>query len=99
MSDYSTLSYKAIKRYLDCGEIVIDPFNPKNLNTSSYDVTLGPWFYREQIVRDECISNVYNIYSEDHVKRVWGEAQYAKPYSYYKQHGILLENIKDDELL
>lgn len=99
MTNYSTLSDKAIKRYMEKGEIVIEPYNDKNLNTSSYDVTLGPWFYREQIVQDECVSNIYNIYSEDHVKRVWGEAQHAKPYSYYKQHGIVLENIDDNELL
>lgn len=43
----SLLSDKAILRYREQGKIVIHPFNPDNLGTSSYDVTLGPYFFRE----------------------------------------------------
>lgn len=28
------------------GELVIDPFLPESLNPSSYDLSLGPWFWR-----------------------------------------------------
>lgn len=97
MNNYSILSNTAIIRYLKMGEIVISPFNIKNLNTSSYDVTLGPYYFREQIRKEEWVSDIYNIYSEDHVKRIWGEPLYAKPYSYYKDQGIILENIHDDD--
>lgn len=97
ISPQSTLSDKAILRYMKEGEIIIDPFNINNLGTSSYDVTLGEWFYREQELKEEWVSSIYNIYSEENVKRVWGVAQQAKPYSYYRDHGIILENIDPDE--
>lgn len=96
-AQYSVLSDKMIRRYREIGEIIIEPFNEKNLKTNSYDVTLGEWFFREQVVQDEWVGNVYNIYSEQHVNRVWGEPQQAKPYSYYREHGLILENIKPDE--
>lgn len=92
----SVLSNKAIRKFRDEGEIIIEPFNEKNLNTSSYDVTLGEWFFREQ-QRDQWESHIYNMYSEENVKRVWGEPQKALPYKYYKEKGIFLENIKDDD--
>ena len=99
MSDYSLLNNKQILDYRAKGEIVIEPYDPKRLNTASYDVTLGEWFFREQPLSEDwgSDSNIYNIYSEDHVRRVWGEPQQAKPYSFYKSKGIYLENISDDD--
>jgi len=99
MSDYSLLNNKQILEYRDKGEIIIEPFDMRQLNTASYDVTLGEWFFREQPLNEDwgADSNIYNIYSEEHVKRVWGEPQKAKPYSYYKSKGIYLENIYDDD--
>jgi hypothetical protein len=43
----SLLSDKAILRYRQQGKIVIEPFTLDNLSTTSYDVTLGPFFFRE----------------------------------------------------
>jgi dCTP deaminase len=54
--------------------IVIVPFDPANLSTSSYDVTLGDTFYREQEVQWK---DFYNMYSEKDVKKVWGEPEKA----------------------
>lgn len=82
---------------MDKGEIIIDPFNLKNLNTSSYDVTLGEYYFREQHHKEDYISSIYNIYSKEHVKRVWGDPLQAKPYSYYKNQGIILENISEND--
>jgi dCTP deaminase len=96
-AQYSVLSDKTILKYRDRGEIVIEPFNNRNLNPNSYDVTLGSWFFREQVLQDEWIGNIYNVYSQDHVARVWGEPQQAKPHSYYMEHGLTLENIRPDE--
>lgn len=92
-SKYSTLSDQAILRYLSDGEIVIYPFNEKNLGTSSYDVTLGNCYFREQDVD----SSIYNIYSKEMVNKVWGSPQYAKKYSYYNEQGIILDNINLEE--
>ncbi len=98
-SIHSVLSDKAILRYIEHGEVIIEPFNPRNLNTSSYDVTLGPYFFREQDSSHDQVSNIYNMYSETDVKKVWGEPQQAKPYSFYKEKGITLENISDNNNL
>jgi dCTP deaminase len=40
------LSDVAIKRHMEYGSIVIEPFRPERLNTDSYDLELGPYFYR-----------------------------------------------------
>lgn len=99
MAQYSLLNNKQILEYKDKGEIIIEPFDNRQLNTASYDVTLGEWFFRSQKITDEWgpNSNIYNIYSEEHVKRIWSTPQQAKPYSFYKEKGIILENIKDDD--
>ena len=41
--------------------------------------------------------DLYNMYSKDGVKMVWGKAMQAKTYKEYKQDGYELENIKDTE--
>jgi dCTP deaminase len=40
------LSDAAVLRHLDYGSVVIDPFDPRRLNTDSYDLELGPFFWR-----------------------------------------------------
>ena len=59
------------------GSIVIEPFNRKNLATSSYDVTLGEYYFTEK--HPKHFENIYNIYDKSHVDRVWGvEANRAR---------------------
>lgn len=36
------LSGKEILKRVDCGDIIIDPFDPKKLNPNSYNLTLAP---------------------------------------------------------
>lgn len=69
------LSNENILKAIEEGEVIIDPFDQKNLNTSSYDVTLGDLYYREQPID----SRIFNIWSEDHVNRVWGNPIRALP--------------------
>ena len=71
----SAVSNKRVKDAMADGRIVIEPFNPSYLSTSSYDVCLGRYYYREQ--RPEFDANVFNIYNQEHVKRIWGEPQEA----------------------
>ena len=40
------LSNRGIRRYMDHGSVVIDPFRPERLNTDGYDLELGPHFWR-----------------------------------------------------
>ncbi len=64
------LSNKRILEAMEKGSIVIDPFIPENLATSSYDVTLGEWFFAEQ--PPQHFQNIYNVYDKNHTDRVWG---------------------------
>jgi dCTP deaminase len=103
MAKYSLLNNKQITDYMASGEILIEPFNDKQLNTNSYDVTLGEWYFRENtnVLYEEwgANSNIYNTFDEDHIKRIWGEPMQAKPYLNYKKKGIFLKNIRDDDLI
>jgi len=72
-TNYSLLSNKAIVKYINNGLITVYPFVPENLSTSSYDVTLGEYYFRENRLDDDTNKNpIYNIYSESMVRKVWG---------------------------
>ncbi len=65
------LSDKKILEYKKKGLVVIEPFIRENLSTSSYDVTLGEWYFREQIP-ERGQNNIFNPFSKKHTDRVWG---------------------------
>lgn len=77
------LSDKKILEEVKNGAIVIEPFKRQNLSTSSYDVTLGEYFFAEQ--HPAHFENLYNIYDKKHVERVWGK----KPLKAKKTKDIL----------
>ena len=64
------LSDRKILEHKKVGTIVIEPFVRANLATSSYDVTLGKWFFREQPPKYN--HSLYNVWSEEHTRHVWG---------------------------
>ena len=70
------LSDKKILEHLKAGTVVIEPFDRKNLATSSYDVTLGEWYFREQPTKYN--HSLYNIWSRSHMEHVWGAAHPQK---------------------
>ena len=87
-TDFSTLSDKKILQYLKSGRIIISPFVKENLNTSSMDVTLGNFYYREQ--RPEPGRSIYSPWSESDVRSIWGGPQKAiKARQYMKSVGIV----------
>ncbi len=61
---------------LESGNVVIDPFNPSHVNTSSYDVTLGHYFYKSGIGGGDTL---YNPYDADEVEKHFGELMEAEP--------------------
>ncbi len=67
----SVLSNSKILKEMKRGDIIIDPFDPRNLCTSSYDVTLGEYYYRAENSAHN--TRLYNIYNERHMRRVWGK--------------------------
>jgi dCTP deaminase len=71
------LSDRRILEAMKEGTVVIEPFDRRNLATSSYDVTLGEYFFVEQ--KPPHFETLYNIYDKKHVERVWGtQAHRAK---------------------
>jgi len=71
------LSDKRILEEKKKGTVVIEPFAKENLATSSYDVTLGEWYYREQPPENH--KKVFNLYCKSDNDKVWGtEPQRAK---------------------
>ena len=92
------LSDKRILEEIKNGSIIISPFTEEHLATSSYDVTLGEWFFREQPTKYN--HSLDNIWSQDHVEHVWGatkpeRAIYAK--EALKKYNFKWEGIHPDD--
>ncbi len=90
------LSRDAILKHFQEGNIVIDPFDDRKLKTSSYDVSLGEWFWREG--HPEGRATLHNLYDESSTKAVWKgpyQAELAREVS--QRLGLELKNIKDDD--
>ncbi len=92
------LSDKRILEEMKKGDIVISPFSDDQLATSSYDVTLGEWFFREQPTKYN--HSLYNIWSREHMEHVWGadkveRAVFAK--EAFKKYNFQWEGIRPDD--
>ncbi len=95
----SCLSDTAIVGHMKKGNIIIDPFEDANLSTSSYDLRLGEYFWREQRPDPNLMDNFFNPYSKDSVKKIWGDKpQHAQPGSYFlERHNFGAENINPSD--
>ncbi len=92
------LSDKKILEHMKKGTVVIEPFDRKNLSTSSYDVTLGEWYYREQPTKYN--HSLFNIWSQAHIEHVWGaknpqRAEKAK--DAFRKYNFKWEGIAPDD--
>ena len=67
-----------IKQAITDGHIVFHPYQPKHINGSSVDVTLGEWFYRTD---RQSVNLIYNPFDESNVERYFGEPKKAIPHS------------------
>lgn len=90
----SVYSNSEILSDYESDNIVIDPFNPKHVNGSSYDVTLGEWFYKSG---DGEPDKLYNPYDESDVAAHFGEAMRAEPLAEHSEmrHKLGLAAIKN----
>jgi dCTP deaminase len=85
------LSDKKILEEMKKGDIIIEPFKRENLATSSYDVTLGEYYYREQ--RPERYNHdIFNIYNEKDMNHVWSAKEFKKA----KKASEVFKNYKFD---
>lgn len=55
-----------------CGNIIIEPFNENNLNTTSYDIRLGENYFQEQSFVNA--RKILNPFDQDDIKRLWGDS-------------------------
>lgn len=69
------------------GNIVVDPFNPRHVNGSSYDVLLGEYFYKSG---NETPNRLYNPYSAGDVSAHFGEVLRAKP---LREHSHIIKKL------
>lgn len=83
------LSDRRILEEIQKGDIIVQPFRKDNLATSSYDVTLGEYYFREQ--RPKHLYNIYNIYDKRHTDHVWGTVPHRA-----KKAKEVLEDVKFD---
>lgn len=62
------LSDRRIRQAMEAGDIVIEPFEPHQLGTNSYDVRLGEWYFEPN--RN---MQTVSFLSEEQTKKFWGE--------------------------
>lgn len=91
------LSDKRILELREKGSIIIEPFKEENLSTSSYDVTLGEYYFVEQIPTH--FQSIYNPYSEEQVERIWGkEPEKARPAGeVFKHYKFDFDGVSEDD--
>jgi dCTP deaminase len=70
------LSDAEVLAAIDVGHVLIHPFDRAQLSTSSYDVRLGEWYYREQV--PPLGGDVFNVLDQGQVAAVWGDPQRAE---------------------
>ena len=93
------LSDKRIIEAMKEGSVLIEPFVRENLATSSYDVTLGEYYFTER--HPGHFENIFNIYDKEHIDRVWGtDARQAKPArEVFRKYNFDWQGIHPDELV
>jgi len=88
------LSRDQILKHLERGTIIIHPFSERNLKTTSYDVSLGNWYWREKSPGGR--STVHNIYDNDSTESVWEGPHEAEPIEMVRRRlDRSFENIPD----
>lgn len=55
------------------GKIVIEPFSQENLSTSSYDLSLGEYYFVRQVSE----AGMVNIYDPNAPNKIWGDPRRA----------------------
>lgn len=93
----SLLSRPEILRHMQEGTIVIEPFDPRCVNTASVDLRLGPHFFREQRLSGK--TGPFNPFDAEHIERLWGKPQRAIRAGQWMQRNGPLTGIRDEDLL
>lgn len=91
-----SVSEREMSQAIQNNQIIISPIKPENLNSSSYDVTLGFYFYRmsppptplNTTSKEELQKLFYNPYSYGHIADKWGEFNKAGPIKEFEKFGM-----------
>lgn len=67
------LSDKRIAEERDAGNVVIEPFDMRQLGTNSYDCRLGEWYFEPQLYAD-----LVDFTDEEQARAFWGEPMRAR---------------------
>lgn len=94
----SLLSKEMILEHKEQGNIFINPFNLRNLNTVSYDVRLGGIFFQEQPFR-ALNRRIFNPFDPANIKRYWGKPQKAIRASDWMEENGPLKNIRPEDII
>jgi dCTP deaminase len=87
----SVLSKPEILKYYKNGLIIIEPFNRENLSSTSYDVRLGEYFYRQnQMERTE----ILNPFSKDSINKMYSKLEKATEVRKIKSQLNSFKNLK-----
>jgi dCTP deaminase len=98
MADPAVYSDAAILLAMQDRDIVISPFDEKSLGTSSYDVRLGEWYYAERPPSGGQRTAVYDIYSEEQMRQVWGDPRHAEhPEDVLPPHTVARLGLRDTD--
>ena len=94
---YSLLSKPAILEHLKKGGIIIEPFNPDQLKSCSYDVSLGEWYCTR--IQDPS-GQVLNPYSKKAIINRFSDPQHAQKAKDHPLYNPLVwEGIEPDDLV
>ncbi len=84
-----------IERNIASGDIVIDPFEPENLGSAQYDVTIGENFYREA----NHFGSLYNPFDEKQVRQKWELCRAITHEDWIERSGAPLVGVHDNDKL
>lgn len=92
----AVLSKSVILKHFKVGNIVIDPFNEKNLANSSYDVRLGQFFFRQNPMDH---TQTLNPFWEKSVRKMYSSVCKAEPMKKFKSEKNPFYRMKDTDKL
>jgi dCTP deaminase len=99
----SLLSNAKILEHYKNGSIVIEPFVRENLANTSYDVTLGNYYYRQAVYGKKSMRldrhlQIYNMYDKEDVEHMWeGPYQAESVEEFCAKWNVNLANIDPSE--
>jgi dCTP deaminase len=84
------LSDKRIVEEIQAGNIVVDPFDQRQLGTNSYDCRLGSWYFQPTKY-----SEVVDFTNEDQALAFWGEPRRAEDQIIVKPQTTILAHTQE----